>query len=205
MGRATQRGLPPRRASRAGQPQERAPQGGPTSGAPISKDPGWGATRGAYLIGARVSRGPTWGARSWGELTSAAQRAGPRNSSATPTAPSRRSFPRGNPAGALAERCPSRASMSADFSRSARNWRGRFVPWRSAQIRTGSFPAYGSYLGWLTAKRSRASILGLLGPDCLGLEVEQDQTCHGAVGHAYPAAICCSARGDAADHLPSAG
>ena len=78
-------------------------------------------------------------------------------------------------------------------------------PWRSAQIRTGSFPAYGSYLGWLTAKRSRASILGLLGPDCLGLEVEQDQTCHGAVGHAYPAAICCSARGDAADHLPSAG
>ena len=133
-------------------PQERAPQGGPTSGAPISKDPGWGATRGAYLIGARVSRGPTWGARSWGELTSAAQRAGPRNSSATPTAPSRRSFPRGNPAGALAERCPSRASMSADFSRSARNWRGRFVPWRSAQIRTGSFPAYGSYLGWLTAK-----------------------------------------------------
>ena len=45
-------------------------------------------------------------------------------------------------------------------------------PWRSAQIRTGSFPAYGSYLGWLTAKRSRASIRRRRGSPAVGWVME---------------------------------
>src|SRR4051794_21434446 len=65
-----------------------------------------------------------------------------------------------------------------------------------AQNRTGGFPAYGSHLGCVTAKRSlgRLAVLGNVGPPQIGLEMREVDAAVKKLGVEGALKVCFSRR-----------